>query len=126
MLDQRERMTSVTVNGVVTNYRYDADNNRTQKQTGSVTTRYTIDPQNPTGYAKAIEERNAAGAPTKSYVLGLDIIAEQDGASAAVEYLMQDARGFTRILANQTGVAITGQFLCQLTPRIDPPASAKC
>jgi len=109
--DRRGRMTSAAVGGVATNYKYDAVNNRTQKQTGATTTRYIIDAQNPTGYAKAIEERNATGAPTKSYVLGLDIIAEQDGASAAVEYLVQDARGFTRILAAPTGLANANQLL---------------
>jgi RHS repeat-associated protein len=72
------------------------------------TTRYHIDPNNHTGYAQVLEERNASGQLLMSYTLGHDVISQTPGGSA--EYpedvtaeLLADGHGSTRILWNIDG-----------------------
>jgi RHS repeat-associated protein len=75
--------------------------NRIRKQVvGTGTTVYLVDPQNPTGYAKAIEEKASATAtPTRSYVFGHDIIAQSDATNGTL-YFLKDGHGTTRGLIN--------------------------
>jgi YD repeat-containing protein len=72
---------AVTTNGTTstTDYTYDSNGVRTRETTNAgtsaATTFYLNDPNNPTGYTKAVEEKQGATAATatvsRSYVLGL-------------------------------------------------------
>jgi hypothetical protein len=106
--DLRNRMVGYDANGDNdtkdsgdANYAYDTEGNRIRKQVvGTGTTVYLVDPQNPTGYAKAIEEKSSATAtPTRSYVFGHDIIAQSDTTNGTL-YFLKDGHGTTRALTN--------------------------
>jgi YD repeat-containing protein len=73
---------------------------------------YLIDPQNPTGYAKQIEEHIidvGVDMLSRSYTLGLMIHAQTDhiaglaGDAGTTLYFLQDAAGHTRALLNAIG-----------------------
>lgn len=67
---------------------------------------YLIDALNPTGYAKAIEEKaTISGDPTRSYILGQDVIGRAD-AGQEVIYLVRDGHGTTRTVADEDGVVL--------------------
>jgi RHS repeat-associated protein len=108
--DLRGRMLSATSAGVTTRYEYDADGQRVRRQVGPAVTRYVVDADNPTGYAKAIEERDAAGQVVRGVVFGHAVLAERGGTLAdPVEHHLRDARGFTRGLFNASGGPLAGQ-----------------
>ena len=102
-------------------YTYDADGIRTSQtettdtnQNGSLAdetpakTLYLYDANNPTGYAQILEEKDAAGSVTKTYTLGLDVIAQQ--ASSGQLYLLYDGHGSTRGLVDATGQPLSSQI----------------
>ena len=60
-----------------TSYEYGVDGVRTSQTVGGVKTLYVVDRQNPTGYSQVLEEKNASGAVTKTYTLGMGVIAQQ-------------------------------------------------
>ena len=107
--DLRKRMTSSTTNGITTTYTYDTSGVLASQTAGGSTTYYLNDPNNPTGYTKAIQTSTTlGGAPTTSYVLGNDIVA-QGNSTNGVLYLLTDGHGSTRALVNSNGVVATGQ-----------------
>jgi RHS repeat-associated protein len=87
-------------------YSYDNDGNRVSKTVvGQGTTYYVVDTNNPTGYAKAIEEKSSpSSAPTRSYILGRDVIGQSNG---TVIYLVKDAHGTTRTVTDASGLVIS-------------------
>ena len=71
----------------------------------SSTNFFLIDPFNLTGFAQVIEELPAIGAaPTVSYTIGNDIIAQSSDPSGAAQYLLKDGHDSTRQLASSSGV----------------------
>ncbi len=71
----------------------------------SATNFFLIDPFNLTGSAQVIEELPAIGAaPTVSYTLGNDIIAQSSDPSGSAQYLLKDGHDSTRQLATSSGV----------------------
>jgi YD repeat-containing protein len=101
--DVRNRMGIATVNGVTTNYAYDDSDVRISETTGSSSTYYLNDTNNPTGYTKAIQESSTAGGtPTRSYVLGLDVDGQSDSTNGTL-YLLTDGHGSTRALVDLSG-----------------------
>ena len=75
---------------------------------GNVHTYFLQDTANPTGYSQVIEESSTADPadiPTRSYVIGADVIAQATPA-AGTQYLMYDAGGSTRGLLNTDGAVI--------------------
>src|SRR5208283_3814505 len=70
--DLRNRMTSVTVNGILKGtYVYDDAGDRVQETASGVTTYYLTDTENPTGYAKPMEERSSpTGSANVTYLIG--------------------------------------------------------
>jgi YD repeat-containing protein len=108
--DLRNRMTTSTVNGVMTTYTYDTNGVLTSQTTGASATYYLNDPKNPTGYTKAIQESaTLGGAATTSYVLGLNVVAQASSANG-LAYLLIDGHGSTRALVNSSGAVISGQI----------------
>ena len=70
----------------------------------SATNYFLIDPFNLTGFAQVIEESPAIGAaPTVSYTIGNDIIAQSSDPSGAAQYLLKDGHDSTRQLASSSG-----------------------
>ncbi len=108
--DLQNDMTSATVNDVTTNYTYDADGVLTSETTGGATTYDLNDPNNPTGNSKAIQQSSTpGGAPTTSYVLGLQVEAQSDPTRGGTLYLLVDGHGSTRALAGASGAVTSGQ-----------------
>jgi hypothetical protein len=116
--DLQGNMTSaaVTVSGTTatTDYAYDSNGVRTSETTNAgtstaATTFYLNDPNNPTGYTKAVEEKQGATAATatvsRSYVLGLKVEGQSDSTNGKVYYLT-DGHGSTRALVNTSGAVI--------------------
>lgn len=101
--DLRNRMASAVVHGVTSTYSYDNDDVRVGSNVSGTVTKFVNDPQNFTGYNKAIEERNASGQLSRSYVFGHSIIAQADSTNGTLT-LIKDGRGATRALANTAGV----------------------
>jgi len=116
--DARNRMIRVDTNGDTTYdgngnptgnasddtvYTYDDNGVRVSETANGATTYYLNDPQNPTGYLKAIEESTMLnGSPTRGYILGLNVIAESDSTNDVL-YLIKDGHDSTRALLNSSG-----------------------
>jgi len=106
--DLRNRMVESDVDDVESTYVYDDNGVRVAKTVDSETTEYLIDPQNHTGYAKPIEE-HVASAVARAYVLGHDILAQEDATNGLL-YLLKDGHGTTRMLVDSSA-AIEEQYL---------------
>ena len=97
--DLRNRMASATVGSTTTSFAYDYDGVRVSKKVGGgLTVTYLNDKQNPTGYAKAIEESDATNGLRRSYIVGLDVVGQVDAADGTLRLLMKDGHGSTRAL----------------------------
>jgi hypothetical protein len=108
--DLQNDMTSATVNDVTTNYTYDYNGVLTSETTAGATTYDLNDPNNPTGNSKAIQQSSTpGGAPTTSYVLGLQVEAQSDPTRGGTLYLLVDGHGSTRALAGTSGGIASGQ-----------------
>jgi RHS repeat-associated protein len=107
--DLRNNMTAATVGGQATTYAYDSNNVLSSETTGGVTTYSLNDPNNPTGNTKAIQQSaTPGGAPTISFVLGLQVEAQSD-VTYGTRYLLVDGHGSTRALADTTGAIAPSQ-----------------
>ena len=83
---------------------YDGDGNRISKKSGSTTTYYLADDQNPSGYAQVLEEWTVASSTnlSKVYNYGLGLISQrQPGIST--NYFIYDGHGSTRMLMDIGG-----------------------
>jgi RHS repeat-associated protein len=75
----------------------------------TTTTQFLNDPENPSGYSQVLEEHiNGSTSPSTSYVVGMVVLA-QIGASGAIDYLMPDGQGSTRLVVDATG-AIAARY----------------
>jgi YD repeat-containing protein len=112
--DVRNRLSSVTTGGVTTTYGYDDAGNRVSETTAGTTTYYLIDSNNPTGYAKPIEQwvsttgNRSTATLSMSYVIGDRVLAQATG-SGVVSYLLVDGQDNTRALTNSSGM-VTATF----------------
>ena len=91
-------------------YTYDGDGNRVKKITGGVTTQYTVDSRNPTGYAQVLMEwRSDVGA--KYYEYGLELLNQWKyvGGPPPVSWYVHDGHGSVRALTDATG-AVTDTY----------------
>lgn len=70
----------------------------------SVVTEFLIDPQNHTGYAKAIEEI-VDGTTARTYVMGHEIISQTDDAGG-VRFFLHDGHGSTRALLDAAAAVV--------------------
>jgi RHS repeat-associated protein len=100
-------MSGVTVGGVTTSYLYNDAGIRVRSTTGSSTNLYLVDANNHTGYAQVLEELSVVGGtPTRSYVIGDDVLAQ---AASTASYLLYDGHGSTRQLVNNTA-SVTSRY----------------
>ena len=92
-------------------YTYDDNRVRTSQTVNGAKTVYLYDSQNPTGYAKILEEKDASGNVTKTYTLGHNIIAQQSPTivSGGTLYLSKDGHGSVRVLLDSSGAVVLGQ-----------------
>lgn len=99
--DFENRLTSATVNGVTTTFKYDPFGRRIEKVSPSATTIYAYDGDN------VIEELNGAGNATARYVQGLGIdepLARVKLPQPAATYFYQaDGLGSITSLSDSTG-----------------------
>ncbi len=116
--DLRNRLSTsiATPSGVAatnTIYAYDSDGNRVKESTNGVATYFVNDLANPTGYSQTLEEKPAAGdgtAPTRSYVIGQQIIAQADATNGKLDF-EYDGHGSTRgLIVDSTGAVATWQI----------------
>jgi RHS repeat-associated protein len=108
--DLRNRLAGINAPGTADDvtYTYDSNGVRISETTAGSTTYFLNDPNNPTGYTKAIEEKSAAnGAPTRSYVLGNKVEAQSDSTNGTL-YFLTDGHGSTRALTNSSGAVVSG------------------
>src|SRR5208337_2245698 len=85
-------------------YTYDGDGNRLQKVVGGVTTQYTVDSRNPTGYAQVLVEWTS-GVGLKYYIYGLELLNQWKyvgGPPPAIWYV-HDGHGSVRALTDNSG-----------------------
>jgi YD repeat-containing protein len=116
--DLRNRMiideTTTGSGTTYTDYSYDTNGVLTSETTnagtsGAQTTYYLNDPNNLTGDTKAIQESTTLdGAPTRSYVLGTEMIAQSDTTNGVL-YFLADGHGSTRALVNTSRAVVNGQ-----------------
>jgi YD repeat-containing protein len=104
--DLRNRMVGIDANNDGntadtgdTNIAYDSNGVRASELTvGGTSTYFLNDPNNPTGYTKAVEEKPSAGsAPSRSYVFGQKVEGQSDATNGTL-YFMTDGHGSTRAL----------------------------
>jgi RHS repeat-associated protein len=94
---------------LTTTYTYDYNGVLISENTSGVTSYYLNDPNNPTGYSKAIQvSLTPGGSPVLSYVIGLAVEAQSDATNGTL-YLLVDGHGSTRALADSTGAVVSGQ-----------------
>ncbi len=127
--DVRNNMVNATINGVTSSDVYDDNGDRVEETVSGTSTYFLYDGSNPTGYAQVLEAKTSpTAAPSESYVLGLNIVA-QANSSGSVSYFLTDDQGSTRGLTNSTGaVSVTfsydsaGNLLAvTYTPTSPPP-----
>jgi RHS repeat-associated protein len=83
---------------------YDGDGNRISKKSGSTTTYYLTDDQNPSGYAQVLEEWTVASSTnlSKVYNYGLGLISQRQPGTST-NYFIYDGHGSTRMLMDIGG-----------------------
>jgi len=99
--DAENRLASHTVGGIVTSYTYDSFGNRVRSNTGGSVTAYIVDPEDSSGLAQVVAEKNGAGVVTRGYVYGNDLIRQTQGGVSS--YFHADALGSTRALTDGGG-----------------------
>jgi RHS repeat-associated protein len=95
----------------VNTYRYNADGIRieqTEQVNGDTVTRtiYHIDPNNHTGYAQVLEEKNSTDV-IRTYTLGHDVLSQSE-ADGTVYVLLYDGHGSTRLLVD--GLSVVDRY----------------
>ncbi len=113
--DARGRLSQhEVIGGDTIDYRYNDNGIRISRTTsgpgGSTDERFLIDENNHTGYAQVLEERTAAAAAVRAYLLGHDVIAQRDAGGAAILHLLYDGHGSTRALVDATGQRLSGHI----------------
>jgi YD repeat-containing protein len=108
--DLQNRMTKAVINGTETDYGYDTSGVLVgEGSPGDTQTYYLNDPNNPTGYTKAIEDKSGispSNATTiRSYVLGLKVEAQSDWTNGTL-YMVTDGHGSTTAVVNTAGQVI--------------------
>jgi RHS repeat-associated protein len=102
------KLSGVTVGGTTTSYLYNDQGIRVRSKTGASATHYLVDANNHTGYAQVLEElASPGGAPTRSYVLGDDVVGQST--ATTVSWLLYDGHGSTRHLVKSTA-DVTAQY----------------
>ncbi len=107
--DLKNKLSNVTTNGSgSTNFFvYNDQGIRVRSSvSGGSATHYLIDANNHTGYQQILEELSAPGStPSRSYVLGDDVLGQCGSGSAAPQWLLYDGHGSTRQLSSSTGAS---------------------
>jgi RHS repeat-associated protein len=98
----QDLITTVTKNSVLTDtYSYDGDGRRTQRVSGSQTTRYLLDPTGGDLY-RLLAETDGSNAVQRYYVYGAGLVSQISGTSH--HYYHFDPSGNTLALTNDSGV----------------------
>jgi uncharacterized delta-60 repeat protein len=101
--DVRSKMVGYSDSSTTASYVYDDAGNRVEETVNGTATYYLTDTQNPTGYARPLEQKSSPTAsPSVTYFLG-DRVIGQAAAGGTVTYLLPDGHGSTEQLANSSG-----------------------
>ena len=105
--DPANRLTSSTIGGVSSTYRYDGTGNRLERVAGGVTTRFVQDTNRT--LPNVLAETDGSGSITAYYVYGLGLLAKilPDGTPY---YYHFDSRGSTVALTDATQ-AVTNKYV---------------
>jgi len=101
--DLKNKLSTVKVVGEpgITSYLYNEQGIRVRSQKGANMTHYLVDANNHTGYAQVLEELNTIGStPSRSYVLGDDVLAQCGTTAGDRRWLLYDGHGSTRQLVD--------------------------
>jgi RHS repeat-associated protein len=94
---------STPPSGPSTDYTYDLFGDRVAKSRAGASDRFLVDRQSPTGFSQVVEEYDAAGSPSASYVYGnLLVSQERSGASS---FFHRDGTNSTRLLTDAAGAS---------------------
>jgi RHS repeat-associated protein len=106
--DLMNKLSSVDNGTVQESFQYNDQGIRVRTMNGMNTKYYLIDANNHTGYQQVLEEYNALGsAPSMSYVIGDDVLAQ--AASGSASYLLADGHGSTRQMVDNSGT-VTSRY----------------
>ena len=105
------KLSSVTVGITTTSYLYNDSGIRVRSAVGGgSTTHYLVDGNNSTGYAQVLEELSTAGGtPSRSYVIGDDVLGQCGTTTSDPAWLLYDGHGSTRHLVRAT-TDVTAQY----------------
>jgi RHS repeat-associated protein len=108
--DLKNKLSSLGTNGTVqASYQYNDQGIRVRATSGGTTNYYLVDANNCTGYQQILEEyASLRGSPTKSYVVGDDVLAQT--ASGTVSYLLYDGHGSARQVFSGITGAVTSRY----------------
>jgi RHS repeat-associated protein len=98
--------TSITSNGVTTQYTYDGHGNRLEKKTGTTVTRLVNDLA--TGLPVILAETNSANVIQNYNVYGREAISKGGAASTSRHYYLEDGMGNIRFVTNSNGDKVMG------------------
>ena len=92
----------------ITEYKYNPNGIRVEKDDNGTVTDYLIDSYNHTGHAQVFKERQGT---TTTYIIGHDVLAQSVNYTGPtdVSYLLYDGHGSTRQLTNNSGSLIINQ-----------------
>ncbi len=108
--DTLGRMTQAITGSTTTNYVYDGDGNKTSQVvnngSGSVTTKYLVDTQNPTGYAQVLDEMDGSNTVNKVFTYGTSHIFQDQliNSSWTLSFFGLDGQGSVRYLTDGSGI----------------------
>jgi RHS repeat-associated protein len=113
-----DQLTSATLSGATTNYTDDGDGNRLSSTTGSTTTDYLWDTNNP--LPQLATETNGSGTTLRDYIQGLDTVALIEGGNTY--YYHYNAIGSVTALTASNG---STEWTYRYEPFGDPKATTK-
>ncbi len=107
------RLESVNQDGTLSEYEFNDDGFRVTQTVDGEKTIYLVNANNQTGYTQILEEKDATGVVTKTYVIGHDVLLEAASATA-YNWLVYDGHGSTRALLDQNAAVSNNSSVAQL------------
>jgi len=104
------KLSAVTVDTTTTRFLYNDSGIRVRSMVGTNATHFLIDANNHTGYAQILEEITTLGtSPSRSYVIGDDVLAQCGTTPTTPSYFLYDGHGSTRQVAS-TNATVTSRY----------------
>jgi RHS repeat-associated protein len=104
---ERRLVSTISMDGAILQYRYDADGDRVSKESAGQVTTFVVDKN--TTFHRVLEELDDAGDIVFHYTYGAELIS-QDGGGSNVRFYHRDAAGSVRMLTD-SGAVVTDEYL---------------